>query len=388
MSLPVNIAKAEKRLLTVDALRGIAALSIAVAHVSGNVMISFEQFRDSWLNIIFFPFSAGIARVYLFFLISGFCIHLAWCKMKIKNESDNPKIDFLPFWKKRLWRLYPPYLIALVVYILVDFLLGKLIFDRMFIWDLVSHILMIHNFDSRTVYGFNGQFWTLAIEEQLYLAYFLLIWMRMKFGWTVALSVCFSVRIAWFVLAPVISSFVGFKIPAVESSFGTWILWAAGALSVEYALGLIKLPKWTSSFKLAFLTIAGCAVWYIYGLLELVNTSNLISKIWWLTAQPMWGLGFFFLINAFVSLENRDLKSWQTQLLKIGAWFGIFSYSIYLMCEIVMRIFPNLHWSLRAVLTILIGYIFHLLFERPFMSKKRKQQINENETFTARAQLT
>jgi len=72
--------------------------------------------------------------------------------------------------------------------------------------------------------------------------------------------------------------------------------------------------------------------------------------------------------------------------LKMGAWFGIFSYSIYLMCEIVVRVFPSLHWSLRAVATILIAYVFHLLFERPFMSKKRKQQIDQSERFPALAQ--
>ena len=375
MPLPLNILKTEGRLVTVDALRGIAALSITVAHVSGNVMISFEQIRDSWLNIIFFPFSVGIARVYLFFLISGFCIHLAWCKSKLRKPADDPQIDFLPFWKRRIWRLYPTYLIALSLYILVDLLIGKVVFDRMFIWDVISHVLMIHNFDSRTVYGFNGQFWTIAIEEQLYLAYFLLIWLRMKFGWKVALGVCIAARIAWFSVIPIVSFYVGIKIPTVESSMGTWILWATGALSVEYALGIISLPKWTASFKLAFLTIAACAAWYIYGLMILQNTAGILTKAWWLTAQPLWGLGFFFLINAFVSLENEQLADWQTKLLKIGAWFGMFSYSIYLMCEIVVRVSPNMHWSARALITVLVAYIFHRLFERPFMKKRQKNLV-------------
>lgn len=99
-------------------------------------MISFEQIRDSWLNVISFPFSVGVARVYMFFLISGFCIHLAWCKSKLRDLSKEPVVPFLPFWKRRLWRLYPTYLIALRLYFLVDFVLGKIAFDRMFLWDL------------------------------------------------------------------------------------------------------------------------------------------------------------------------------------------------------------------------------------------------------------
>ena len=42
------------RLVTIDALRGIAALSIAVAHVSGNVVMTFQQMGDSLLNVLFF----------------------------------------------------------------------------------------------------------------------------------------------------------------------------------------------------------------------------------------------------------------------------------------------------------------------------------------------
>ncbi len=37
------------------------------------------------------------------------------------------------------------------------------------------HLLMLHNLDPNTCYTINGVFWTLAIEEQLYLAYFLLL---------------------------------------------------------------------------------------------------------------------------------------------------------------------------------------------------------------------
>jgi len=380
MSLPIDISKAKGRLITIDALRGIAALSIAVAHVSGNLVVSFEQIKDSWVNILFFPFSVGIARVYLFFLISGFCIHLRWCKAKATNGDTDKALEFLPFWKRRFWRLYPTYFIALFIYILLDFALGKLIFDRFFLWDLFSHIFLIHNLDSRTVYSFNGQFWTIAIEEQLYLAYFLLMWVRIKYGWKAALSMCLLARVGWFFITPVILTLTGIKIPAVESALATWILWAAGALSVEYALGIIKLPKWTASFKIGVLAIILCSIWYVYGFLYLVETSSLMSKVWWLTAQPMWGVAFFFIINSFISLENRELKSWQKSLLKLFAWFGIFAYSIYLMCEFVVRIAPNSHWLLRAVMTIFIAYIFHRLFERPFMNIKRRKQAYEQET--------
>ena len=381
MSLPLENVVARGRLVTIDALRGIAALSIAVAHVSGNIVMTFEQMSDSLLNVLFFPFTVGIARVYLFFLISGFCIHLRWVKAKVDPAKDTKKaLEFIPFWKRRFWRLYPPYLIALTIYILLELFVGKLVFDRFFLWDLFAHIFMIHNFDANTVYSFNGQFWTLAIEEQLYLAYFLLIWVRIKWGWKAAIGLTLAARVGWFAFTPLVFKFTGFKIPTVEASLGTWFLWAAGALAVEYAYGLVKLPKWTTKFSLGFLCLVLTASWYVYGFVALVNNPGLASKFWWFTAQPMWGVTFFFLMNWFVSLEGRDLRNWQNKILRIGAWFGIFSYSIYLMCEFVVRIAPDTPWALKAVLTVIIGYAFHRLFERPFMSNSWKEGARQYES--------
>ena len=383
MSLPIENIKSKGRLVTIDALRGIAALSIAVAHVSGNIVMTFEQMSGSLLNIFFFPFTVGIARVYLFFLISGFCIHLRWVKAKVDPAKDESKaLEFIPFWKRRFWRLYPPYLIALTIYILLELFLGKLVFNTFFLWDLLSHIFMLHNFDANTVYSFNGQFWTLAIEEQLYLAYFLLIFVRIKWGWKAAIGLTLVARFGWFLFVPIVFKFTGIKVPAVESSVGTWFLWAAGALAVEYAYGLIKLPKWTTNFSVGFVFLVISAFWYVYGFVALVNNPGIMVKVWWFTAQPMWGVTFFFLMNWFVSLENRQLKDWQNKLLKTGAWFGIFSFSIYLMCEFVVRISPETHWALRAVLTIVIAYCFHRLFERPFMNKSYLSQARKYESST------
>ena len=211
----------------------------------------------------------------------------------------------------------------------------------------------------------------------------LLIFVRIKWGWKAAIALNFS-RTFWlvFIRSDRFQIYRLFKIPAVESSIGTWFLWAAGALAVEYAYGLIKLPKWTTNFSIGFVCLIISAFWYVYGFVALVNADSMLTKVWWFTSQPMWGVTFFFLMNWFVSLENRDLQNWQIKLLKIGAWFGIFSYSIYLMCEFVVRISPQTHWLLRAFLTIVVAYSFHRLFERPFMNKSYLSQVNKYESST------
>src|SRR5207244_13609880 len=106
---------------------------------------------------------------------------------------------FTAFWKRRFRRLYPPYLIALILYLGIAAFTTKFQLTPFYVWDVVSHLLMLHNLDSHTVYSINGVFWTLAIEEQLYLAYFLLLFLRIRWGCQRTLAVCLLVWFLWFI---------------------------------------------------------------------------------------------------------------------------------------------------------------------------------------------
>jgi peptidoglycan/LPS O-acetylase OafA/YrhL len=376
MSLPLSIKKTGERLLTIDALRGIAALGITISHAAGNLPFTLATLQNNWLSAFLYPFSGNIGRVYLFFLISGFSIHLSWCKNKIKNGT-NKNIEFIPFWKKRLIRLYPTYLIALSIYAIVELAVGKMVFNQFFIWDFVSHLLMIHNADAQTVYSINGSFWTLAVEEQLYLAYFLFIWLRIKYGWKVVIPFALLVRLIWFVITPTLSLWIGWKIPAVESSFGTWCIWILGALSIEYAFGVTKLPKIFSSFSIGLILVFATSIWYGYGLSE--QLTGITKTLWWITAQPLWGISFFFIINSFVSLEDKTLPDWAMKMLKNFAKVGAFAYSLYLVNDMMFAVFADFHWVIKAVAAFFFAYVFHLLFEKPFinMAKQKKNNIAE-----------
>ena len=61
--------------------------------------------------------SFGYIGVFLFFVISGFCIHLQWAKSQAQGQPQS--IKFGAFWKRRFRRLYPPYLIALALFLLM-----------------------------------------------------------------------------------------------------------------------------------------------------------------------------------------------------------------------------------------------------------------------------
>jgi len=363
------------RLSSVDALRGAAALGVVLYHTVGP-NYRFGPRVLNWLVIPILPMIRfGYVGVFLFFVISGFCIHLSRAKAKVENK---PPVGFTAFWKRRFRRLYPPYLIALILYLGITAFTTNFQLTPFYIWDVISHLLMLHNLDSHTVYSINGVFWTLAIEEQLYLAYFLLLFLRKRWGWQRTLAVCLLVRVLWFVASTAIRARYNLDIPISEGAASHWFTWALGALSVEAMFGLVKLPRWLYRGRLA-LTLLAASVGLTF-LLPIVEQFNqFVHDFLWLFLHPLWGLGFFILLNRFVLAESH----WRAvlrkpALIKLLAAIGLFSYSLYLTHELVVMEsyhfgFLGLSELATAFLAttpacVVFAWIFFWFAERPYLN--------------------
>ena len=209
------------RLQSIDALRGIAALGVVLYHavVQGSNGLPNNLFR--WpVKLLQFVSSFGYIGVFLFFVISGFCIHLQWAKSRANNRPSS--VRFGTFWRRRLRRLYPPYLIALALFIIMAALTTGINVTHFFVYDVVMHLLMLHNLDPYTCYSINGVFWTLAIEEQLYLAYFLLLFLRTRWGWGPTLLICAAARVGWFMFSHAVWVTKGVGVPVPEAAASHW----------------------------------------------------------------------------------------------------------------------------------------------------------------------
>jgi len=374
------------RLRSIDALRGIAALGVVFYHAveQSDKVVPNNLFKYP-VRVLQLSTSFGYIGVFLFFVISGFCIHLQWARARA-NEQE-PQIRFGAFWKRRIRRLYPPYLIALGLFLLMSATSVGLTVTRFFVYDVVMHLLMLHNLDPNTCYSINGVFWTLAIEEQLYLAYFLLLFIRRRWGWGLTLMVCLLARLGWMVFSHMVWLKTGIGVPVPEAAASHWFTWALGAIAVEAWLGLIKLPGWCRNLKLASLLVVAASA--LSHFLPSIPKDTIWHDVSWFLMHPMWGIGFFIFVNRAVLAED----SWMKQAtiptpISIFATLGVFSYSIYLTHE--LTIMESWRWVNPALgqipnvfllvvpATIVFAWTFFWFCERPFMLRKASVTADNN----------
>jgi peptidoglycan/LPS O-acetylase OafA/YrhL len=139
---------------------------------------------------------------------------------------------------------------------------------------------------------------------------------------------------------------------------------------------LIQLPEWCGRLRIACVGLLAAV-----GITLALNVvgGNYHDLLFFLL-HPVWGFGFFVLLNWAVLAERRrrllGARSWSVSVL---AAVGLFSYSLYLTHELVIMSSWRLYYlplpelMIRALitlpLTICCAWLFFLLCEKPFLSK-------------------
>jgi peptidoglycan/LPS O-acetylase OafA/YrhL len=112
--------------------------------------------------------------------------------------------------------------------------------------------------------------------------------------------------------------------------------------------------------------------------LPFIPKDTLLHNSSWFLIHPLWGLGFFIVVNRVVLVEQSWLRQAKLpSLVSVFATLGIFSYSIYLTHELV--IMQSWRWINTSRLqlenvflvvvpaTILFAWVFFWFCEKPFM---------------------
>ena len=168
-SLPCTATAPGGRLAALDGLRGIAVAAVLGYHLRLGA------------------FEAGFLGVDLFFVISGFII----TSRLLDEHRQRGAIDMRAFYVRRLWRLYPPLLVLLVLCLPLTAWLAPDAFHRL-VLDAPAGFLYLSNvcqlwsaqpyFESMGREPVLRHLWSLAVEQHYYMAWPPLMVVLLRWG--------------------------------------------------------------------------------------------------------------------------------------------------------------------------------------------------------------
>jgi len=324
-----------------DVLRFILAFWVAVGHYGMIPLLGdpttgtglWYLFKRGWGTVVF-----GTPAVIVFFVISGFCIHLPF--------RGSGKIDVARYYLRRYTRILIPVAGALVIY--------RLLGQHMIFWG--EHSIL-----------WESPLWSLACEEIYYAMYPLLRWIRNKVGWKILLPASFALSVPIAATHPHAGNW------HVFGPFGTAMMllpvWLLGCLLAEQGESLVDVnPKW-SIWAWRFLAWLGSWV------AEMMHFKMGISY----TQTMVWFgvLAYFWLRQEVAHGKNHPPNRW---LVAAGAW----SYSLYLVHAQGGSLFVRLRlpsmggvidWMLVMASSLIFAYLFYFLVERPSHKLARKIKV-------------
>ncbi len=308
-----------------DGLRGLAILAVVFCHYFGLI----SEFRPGTAGAYFAKIlGAGWMGVDLFFVLSGFLVG------GILIDQKKAKNYFRIFWMRRALRIAPPYFLFLAAYGLAismpeGFWKGSeswLWRDALPFWALAGYL---QNF----VMTWNGNFgpnftaitWSLAVEEQFYLLFPLIVWCLPS-------RKILPVVLAFFFAAPVFRLTTGLWLNPEAARQAAIVLLPARcdclAAGIVVAI-LVRNPGLAARLKTYSLSIQGATVAGLCTLLAF-PFANLGQN-----SPATLGFGFSWIAIVGAGLVLCLHERFSPSLCKIFGhpilrYFGKISYSLYL----------------------------------------------------------
>lgn len=145
-----------------DGLRGLAILLVLFHHV--------PHLHEGWLEVLQLNGRYGVS---LFFVISGFLI----CTLLLRERRTNGRIAIGKFFGRRAVRLLPLYYAVLLVQAVLVFGLKQYTPENqaLFVEKLPSYLFYYSNWLATATQGPFFCAWSLAVEEQFYVGFALLL---------------------------------------------------------------------------------------------------------------------------------------------------------------------------------------------------------------------
>ena len=375
----------DNRLVFLDGLRGLAAFYVLVFHARWllweGYLTGYVTHPDHYslvgkvLAHVFLAFSYGHQMVMLFFVLSGFVIHLRYAT-RLKQQ-DSARFGWRAYVWRRAKRLYPPLLFTMILTFGLD-QLGK-------VWGFPIYSMpTVLNLDIRPIHdpltavgnllftmsvyvapwGMNGALWSLAYEWWFYMIYPIFWWLTRR-----SIPVANGTMAALYVLSffPALWPVALFRVV-----FSAMLAWWFGVLLADIYVGRYKLPLWKIA-PASFLLIA---------LAPLTILAPPQLPALQVVEDTLWALAFAGVVAGLMAWKNRGGSLSLLERLKP---LGDMSYTLYvihfpilifisgwLMSRSPTQALPeNTGWVFVGMgICLGTAYLAHFFTETPFIRSR------------------
>lgn len=375
-----------------DGLRALSILSVIACHtvLLLGLLLPLHQFESLVNEARVRVFVAGELGVDAFFVISGFLI----TGILIAEYDRCGRIDLRRFYLRRALRLLPAY------YTVLAFLYLRGVPNRVMVWTYVAYVNNFVPFESQ----FMGWAWSLAIEEQFYIAYPLMFLVVHRLRWTPMWVLCglmglaFAVRLIVAVayelhlpvpLSPYLhgASFLTyFEVDYIKphTRFGAILLGVIAAYCRSRTTVGQQLDRHVG-FAAAGLFVAVVAIAFVA-----LVTYRVPAPAWPAAASLGYVVSFRYIFAGAIayllllSLGSSPVARLLSAILGARIWYPVaqLSYSAYLLHPLLAGSVHRLMFSggpitfsylvvsfvVTAAVSLLAAATFYLTIERPFMN--------------------
>ena len=367
-----------------DGFRGMAALYVMIGHAR---WLLWEGFSEGYVNhpdtyssfekmfVYFFSlFRYGHQAVLFFFVLSGFVIHLRYSKLLMSGNYKS--FDVRDYFKRRIRRIYPPFLFILGFTLILDGLghyLGfsiyyhttpnRLInstipFDHSFV-NFVGNLIFLQN-ERITVWGSDTPLWSLKYEWWFYVIYPLMLLVNKR---NILTSLIFVFLLFFLTLFIHVSS-GSFFINVLQYFLSWW-------------MGVVLADMYTRRVKANFSWFAPLVL-----MIPVLIRYELRLPAF-VPADTLWATGFFGLISLVFYLQQKGMGFKIITKLK---WLGDCSYTLYIVHFPILVLFnglllhfnhnsfpkSQLYIGLAIIFIVTFSFYLHKLIERPFLRRSEK----------------
>ncbi len=346
-----------------DALRLLAALAVMGEHITRSFYFPDDVFKKYFIVIISLDGSGGEWGVTFFFALSGFLItHLL-----LQEIQQTGSLQLTTFYIRRTLRIWPLYFVVLILGFIIHPWLDASLIEAA---NPALYTTFLANFDN--IYGgwpqsgILGLQWSLAIEEQFYVLWPLLILLL------IPQKRFFLTFIGGLILFSFLFRWSGGHKYHTFSGVAPLMLGAASAYVSVYQKS--RLDQWVRFFsRKRMMGLYICffiLIFFNYRLSRFFHWGDIIS----IFAFPLMSV-IILIDQAFSPNALFQLSKWKWA--SIG---GKMSYGIYLlhMAAIVLSLYAYQEYHLSfwlamvlvVVLTILLVVLSYYFLEKPFLKMK------------------